>query len=207
MASAVGVRARRQWVSVGLVLCLVALASRPSAAAGWTVASGDLRVTCPLTVGGRFQARTSSVLGTVEPNVSAPPSHRAHLVVNLRSLDTGIGLRTEHMQMNYLEVDKAPGYDRAVLSNLDLPGLAAAAPEGKGAFTATLALHGVTRRVAGQAEIRREGAGFRVKASFPVQLADYQIPEPRYLGVGVRNQVTIDVTFTASPDASASTSR
>ena len=121
--------------------------------------------------------------------------------------DTGIGLRTEHMQANYLEVDRAAGYDQAVLSDIDVAGLKPDAPEGKARFSASLALHGVTRSVSGQAEVRRDGAGLKVKASFPVLLSEYMIPEPRYLGVGVKDQVTVEVTFVASPDAAANTTR
>lgn len=207
MASPSVVRMRLANALVCVALSLLLLPSRAAAAGGWTVAGGDVRVTCPLTVGGSFQARTSALTGTVQSSPAAPPSHRADLAVNLRMLDTGIGLRTEHMLANYLEVDKAPGYDRAVLSEVDLVGLRAEAPEGKAVFKAVLALHGVQRPVSGQAELRRDGTGYRVKASFAVQLSDYQIPEPRYLGVGVKNQVTVDVTFTASPDASTSTVR
>jgi hypothetical protein len=61
-----------------------------------------------------------------------------------------------------------------------------------------LTVHGVTRSVSGSAEVRKAGSGVRVKASFPVNLPDYNIPEPRYLGVGVKNTVQVDVTFTAT---------
>ena len=147
------------------------------------------------------------ISGTVQHNTAAPPSHRARLVVDLRTLDTGIGLRTEHMQANYLEVDRAAGYDQAVLSDIDVAGLKPDAPEGKARFSASLALHGVTRSVSGQAEVRRDGAGLKVKASFPVQLSNHMIPEPRYLGVGVKDQVTVEVTFTATPEAATNATR
>ena len=43
--------------------------------------------------------------------------------------------------------------------------------------------------------MRPAGGGLRVKASFPVSLSDYGIPEPRYLGIGVRNTVQVEVAF------------
>ena len=55
--------------------------------------------------------------------------------------------------------------------------------------------------VAGQAEIRREGSSVRVEASFAVVLADHGIPKPQYLGVGVKNQVQVKVSFVATPAA------
>ena len=42
------------------------------------------------------------------------------------------------------------------------------------------------------------GAGLQVKASFPVRLADYAISEPRYLGVGVKDTVQVNVTFSVA---------
>ena len=68
-------------------------------------------------------------------------------------------------------------------------------------------LHGTKKTVSGPAEIRKAGSGFRVKASFPVNLSDYAIPEPRYLGVGVKNTVQVEVTFVASPDAASTPTR
>ena len=67
----------------------------------------------------------------------------------------------------------------------------------KGSFTGMLTLHGVKKSVSGPVEVRKAGTGLRVKASFPVNLPDYNIPEPRYLGVGVKNTVHVEVTFTA----------
>jgi len=52
--------------------------------------------------------------------------------------------------------------------------------------------------VTGPVEARKAGGGLRVRASFPVNLSDYNIPEPRYLGVGVKNTVRVEVTFTAT---------
>ena len=49
--------------------------------------------------------------------------------------------------------------------------------------------------MSGQARITRAGADVRVDASFPVNLPDFGIPEPRYLGVGVKDQVQVKVKF------------
>ena len=72
------------------------------------------------------------------------------------------------------------------------------APEGKGSFTGSLALHGATNPVTGSVEFRKAGDALRVKASFPVKLADYKIAEPRYLGVGIKDLVQVEVNFSAT---------
>ena len=118
--------------------------------------------------------------------------------MNLRTLDTGIGLRNEHLRENYLEVGKGAGFDRATLSEIDLNGFNPDTPEGKGSFTAMLSLHGVSKAVTGVVEIRQSGAGLRVKASFPINLPDYRIRQPRYLGVGVTDAIRVEVAFAVS---------
>jgi len=170
-----------------------------TAAAGtWRVPQGDVSVKCPMTIGGSFDAKTTALSGTLTTSAAQPSSLDGSLVVDLRMVDTGISLRNDHLRDKYLEVDKGAGYDTAVLSEIALKGLNPDAPEGKGSFTGSLMLHGVKKAVGGPVEVRKAGAGLRVRASFPVNLPDYNIAEPRYLGVGVKNTVQVDVTFTTT---------
>jgi hypothetical protein len=117
--------------------------------------------------------------------------------VDLATLDSGISLRNTHMRENYLEVGKGEGYQRAHLKDIVLAGDPATL-SGATTFSATLLVHGVERPVRGSARVSREGAGIRVEASFPVALPDHGIAKPRYLGVGVRDEVTVKVKFQAS---------
>ena len=165
------------------------------ATAPWHVTQGEISVKCPMTIGGSFDAKTTALGGTLTANGSTIDGS---LAVDLRTLDTGIGLRNDHLREKYLEVDKGAGYDKAVLSQITLNGVNPDAPAGKGSFSGSLALHGVTKMVSGPVEVRKAGAGLRVKASFPVNLPDYNIAEPRYLGVGVKNIVQVDATFTTT---------
>ena len=175
---------------------LVMLASATIVAAGtWPVSQADIRVTCPMTVGGSFDVKTNALSGSVSASASRSTALDGSLAVDLHTLDTGIGLRNEHLRQQYLEVDKAPGYDHAVLTDIELQGLNRDAPQGQGSFTGSLTLHGVTKPVTGSVEVRKGSAGLQVKASFPVRLADYAIAEPRYLGVGVKDTVQVNVTF------------
>jgi polyisoprenoid-binding protein YceI len=165
------------------------------AAAPWRVTQGEISVKCPMTIGGSFDAKTTALAGALTANGSAIDGS---LAVDLRTLDTGISLRNDHLREKYLEVDKGAGYDKAVLSQITLNGVNPDAPAGKGSFSGSLTLHGVTKMVSGPVEVRKAGAGLRVKASFPVNLPDYNIAEPRYLGVGVKNTVQVDATFTTT---------
>ena len=95
-------------------------------AQAWQVSQGQVGVVCPLTVGGRFEARTTSVTGTVTLTEGSRDVNGT-FVVDLRTLDTGIRLRNDHLRDNYLEVARGPGYDTAVLDAIVL----AAPPPGK----------------------------------------------------------------------------
>jgi len=165
-------------------------------AGSWPVERGEISVKCPMTIGGSFDAKTTALTGTV--TAKGGSALDGSLAVDLRSIDTGISLRNDHLREKYLEVDKGAGFDKAVLSDITLKGLSVEAPDGKGSFSGSLTLHGVTKMVGGPVEVRKAGTGLRVKASFPVNLPDYNIAEPRYLGVGVKNTVQVDVTFTTA---------
>jgi polyisoprenoid-binding protein YceI len=169
-----------------------------AAAGTWRAGQAEVRVMCPMTIGGSFDAKTSALSGELTSSTAHPPAFDGSLAADLRTLDTGISLRNDHLREKYLEVDKGGGYDKAVLSDIDLKGLNPDTPEGKGSFTGSLTLHGVKKTVNGPVEVKKTGSGLRVKASFPVNLSDYNIPEPRYLGVGVKNTVQVEVTFTAT---------
>ena len=177
------------------ILIAVALMGVTTATNTWHVGQGDVRVICPMTIGGSFDAKTTAISGSVTASANGSRAFDGSLAVDLRTLDTGIGLRNEHLRETYLEVTKGPGFDTATLSQIDLQGVSPDAPEGKGSFTGALTLHGVTKSVSGSLDVRQSGAALRVKAAFPVILTDYSIRQPRYLGVGVKDTVTVEVTF------------
>ena len=56
---------------------------------------------------------------------------------------------------------------------------------------------GCRARVAGEVELRRRDGRMQVEATFSVSLEAFDIPPPRYLGVGVRDTVEITVSFDA----------
>jgi hypothetical protein len=151
-----------------------------------------------MTVGGSFEAKTGAIRGTV--TLGAPGATLGgDLSVDLATLDTGIGLRNEHLRDRYLEVGRGEGFDRAVLSEIRLGVADPRGFEGKTTFTGTFLLHGTKNPVAGQATVRREGKAVRVEASFPVTVSAFGIAKPQYLGVGVRDQVTVAVSLLAEP--------
>ena len=171
----------------------------------WSIASGDVQVRCRLTVGGSFDAVTSSVSGALRRETPDAGSYRGELRVDLTALDTGIGLRNEHLRTSYLELDSGPDFRHAVLSGIVLDEPAPARDDRhKTRFSGTLTLHGVERAVGGEAELRRRNGRMQVEAQFSLSLEAFDIPPPRYLGVGVRDEVAITVAFDATGDETTS---
>jgi hypothetical protein len=175
----------------------------PAGAPAWQITRADVRVVCPLTVGGSFEARATSMAGTLALTSPRPLALAGDVSVDLRTLDTGISMRNGHMRDNYLEVGKGAGFDTAVLSDIRLPDGDAATLSGRTRFSGTLLLHGTRRAVAGDADVRRDGSSVRVDAAFAVRLEDYAIAPPRYLGVGVKDEVMVKVSLTATPAPTA----
>lgn len=162
----------------------------------WTVRSGTVRVVCSLTVGGSFEAKSTAIAGSFNP-ISSTKVWSGEFVVDLNTLDTGIGLRNEHLRGRYLETGRGEGYARALLTEVTLSGIDPDTLTGRGSFTGSLRLHGRTRPVGGQVEVRQTGPSLRVRAAFPVALSQFDIATPRYLGVGVRDEVVVHVTIDA----------
>jgi hypothetical protein len=101
------------------------------------------------------------------------------IVLPLDSLATGISLRDEHMKKKYFETQKHP---IAVLRNVVAV---------DGSFKAKLLIRGVEKEVEGDYEAK--GAG--VSAKFKTNLSDFKIPEAKYMGVGVEDEVEVEVVL------------
>ena len=120
--------------------------------------------------------------------------------VDLASLDTGIGLRNEHMRKNHLETDRYPKA-RFVGGAIRTPHPTTLAPDTAIALTVegNFELHGVTRRLKMSIEVtyaaREASPAVHVVGRFPVALSDFSIQRPQFLlmRLGEVQQVTVDV--------------
>ena len=194
--------ARRRVASIATATLLPAallLASPQPASADelWNLTSGSVRVRCSLTLGGSFDATTSAISGSLR-RTESDATYAGALRVDLVPLDTGIELRNSHLRETYLEVARGDQFRHATLT-----GIALAVPlppdtvRHETSFSGRLALHGVEMPVAGGVELSRRDGGIQVQATFSLSLEAFDIQPPRYLGVGVRDEVGILVTFDA----------
>jgi polyisoprenoid-binding protein YceI len=180
-----------------IAIALVATgAARADASDAYRISGGEVTVTCPLTVGGSFEAKTRSLSGDVTTAAGEPGALRGALRVELQTLETGIAIRDRHMKNNYLEVEKGPGFAAATIEEIRVEKL-----DGKTVFTGMLSLHGQKKKVTGAAELQQRDGKIRVQAQFPVKVSEFEIPAPSYLGVGVKDEIQIKVSLMAVPAA------
>ena len=122
---------------------------------------------------------------------------------DLQSLSTGIAMRDRHMKEKYLETGRFP---RATLtvSRVAIDKVPASETFGPVtvSFGGTLSLHGVERPVAGEAKISRAGSTVTTAASFEINIKDFGIGVPSYMGITVAEKVQVRVGFPAQLEAS-----
>lgn len=115
------------------------------------------------------------------------------VAVPLGKLETGIALRDKHMREKYLEVAR---YPEAVLelgrSRITLP---ADGQTAQGQSTGKMTLHGKSKDVSFTYVIKRAGDTYQVQGTLPLNLKDYDINVPSYLGVTVQPDIETQVSF------------
>src|SRR5438132_1100528 len=135
------------FVMVGFLLALGSSAAAPQATAdAYRITTPLVTVMCPLTVGGSFEARTSALIGDVAVADGSGTVSGA-IVVDLATLQTGIGLRDRHMKEKYLEVNRSDTFTTARLEEIRIE----RREGGSTTFHGKLTLHGEQRSVTGTA--------------------------------------------------------
>lgn len=115
--------------------------------------------------------------------------------VPLANLDTGIALRNKHMREKYLEVTKFPRAELVVdKASLKVPSEGA---EAAGTTTGAMTIHGQTKPVTFQYTTRLSNGTYAVTGSTRVNIKDFGIDVPSYLGVTVKPDIDVSVRFSA----------
>lgn len=127
-----------------------------------------------LSPAGSFKGKTSDVKGVAIKNGDSVSAK--NIVVNLKSLKTGIELRDKHT-LKHLETEKFP---EAVL-------VTAVGKGGKG--VGKIRIRGVEKDIKGTYKI----SGNELQAEFKLNLADFKITNINYMGAGVEDEVVLHV--------------
>ena len=177
---------------IRLALCapLLALGLFPSIAdAALSASSGSASFEATGPAGLRIEGKTTEV-AVSEANGTV------HVAVTLEHMDTGITLRNRHMREKYLETAKYPTADLVV------PRTALTFPEeGKtfsGSAAGTLTIHGTSKPVTFTYRAQRNKSAYDVDGSVSIDMHDYGIQVPSYLGITVKPGIDVHVKFVAN---------
>lgn len=154
-----------------------------------------------------FGGTTHTVRGTVRVDPTAiGDSLDVWVEVDLASLDTGIGMRNQHMRENHLHTDRFPvaTFRGGKVTKLSKPSLA---PGETATFdiAGTFDLHGVARAITVPVEMTLEAgepAALHVVTRFKVKLSDHQIPRPQFLVMKLDEVQAITFDVRAQPRTS-----
>lgn len=117
------------------------------------------------------------------------------VVVALDKLATGVTLRDEHTRNKYLEVGKYPN------ATLSVPRAALKFPADGATSTGdaqgTMNIHGKDKAVTFHYTASKKGGAISVTGNVGIDITDFGINVPSYLGVTVKKDVAIDVSFVA----------
>jgi len=112
--------------------------------------------------------------------------------IPLATLKTGINLRDKHMREKYLEVQKYPYAELHVATaSVRLPTTAELKTSAKG----TLKLHGRSRAIDVPYRIKRDGENYQVSGLLRLNIRDYGITVPNYLGVTVKPDIEVRINM------------
>lgn len=113
--------------------------------------------------------------------------------VPMSTVDSGISLRDEHMNNNYVQIDKFPN---AVidLARADVKWPQNAGEAVDGTVTANFTIHGVTKPVTVSYNNARTKTGWRVKAKFDYNVNDHGIFIEPYMGISFDAKMYATVT-------------
>ena len=115
-----------------------------------------------------------------------------YLEVDLRTIDTGIGLRNRHMRDNYLHTDKYPTaqFKGKIISadklsdyqyNLSVEG--------------EMKIHGVSKPLKLNGLMNKTTDGYFIKTNFEVKLSDYNIEIPKLMFMKINEVIKLELNF------------
>lgn len=111
--------------------------------------------------------------------------------VDLRTLDTGIGLRNRHMREDYLHTDKYPyaRYTGRITNVSDAGGKKNVTVKG------SMDIHGVKKTLDVTGTLTSTGNGVKIKTAFPVKLTDHKIEVPKFMFLKINEVMQLEVEF------------
>jgi polyisoprenoid-binding protein YceI len=135
------------------------------------------------------------IVGQTHDLTVADDAQSITVTVPLTNLTTGIALRDRHMREKYLQVGQYASAQLVVpRAALRLPASGATVDA---SAPATLTIHGRAHPVTIRYTARGEGKALHVSGGTHIDIRDYGIDVPSYLGVTVKPDIDVAVRFDA----------
>lgn len=147
--------------------------------------ASDVSISVSLNPAGSFVAKSDAIKVEGHATKSGDNVSAKNITLDLNTLKTGISLRDNHMRDKYFEAAKHP---KAVLTEAN-------GRDGK--FQGELVIRGVKKQIAGTYEMK----GSKFHGKFPAKLSDFAIAPANYMGVGVEDEVEVEVVLDEKPQA------
>ncbi|MBR9976432.1 MAG: YceI family protein [Bacteroidetes bacterium] len=112
--------------------------------------------------------------------------------VDLRTLDTGIGLRNRHMREDYLHTDKYPHakFNGRIVEASSSSGKTNVKVRG------TMDIHGVKRPMEVKGSFSGSGDRLRIRTTFDVKLTEHKIEVPQFMFLKIDENMELALDFT-----------
>jgi len=115
-----------------------------------------------------------------------------YFVVDLSTLDTGIGLRNRHMRENYLHTDKFPeAYFKGKLTKVTR----ISETDYQVITEGILFIHDVEKPLIVEGRLSENDKSFQVMVNFDVRLTDYNVEVPSIMFYKIDEVMTIQLSF------------
>jgi polyisoprenoid-binding protein YceI len=138
-----------------------------------------------------FDGKTSDVTGTITADPANPSASSVNVIINIDSLDTGVGLRNKEMRERFLETNK---FGTATFKSISITGPPSIAPNQPVEINVTgdMTLHGVTKRMTIQVRVVLIPDGrIHASSSFKIHMPDFGISVPHSILVTVNDDVPV----------------
>jgi polyisoprenoid-binding protein YceI len=153
-----------------------------------------------------IKGRSTAIKGDVSASRTGEELLIEHFqaTVPVRSLQSGMGLRDEHMR-KYIFTTADGRTPDLVFQADDIK--CPIGPQASCTIAGSLTIRGIARPFAIGLKLREEGGAFKVTGNSIIKLSDYGIEQPSQFGVKTENAVAVRVEFSARPAAPRVASR
>lgn len=139
-----------------------------------------------------FEGNTKDIDGYLiaSPN-DVTDNSELYFLVELTTLDTGIGLRNRHMRENYLHTDEYPRAEfTGAITKADKKG-----DSWDVIVEGVMKIHGKDKKMKVNGKMTKTTNGFRIQANFIVKLSDHNIEIPSLMVSKIDENMKLKVDF------------